>query len=114
MAAGRFARPGADARASSLVQEAAARAKEGDMHAVHFLYVRFADEVCRCVSGIAGDADAEDITQVVFAKLVAPLQSYEPGEVPFPAWIQSVARQVALDEARTRAADFGETSQGPA
>jgi RNA polymerase sigma-70 factor, ECF subfamily len=83
------------------VYQAVARAKEGDMSALHFLYVRFADDVCTYVRSIVRDPHAaEDITQVVFAKLMKAIHKYERRDVPFAAWIIRVARNVALDHIR--------------
>ncbi len=81
-----------------LVTLAVARAKEGDTSALHFLYVRFADDVCAYVNSIVSDLDgSRDITQKVFGNLITAIQSYEPREVPFAAWILRVARNAALD-----------------
>ena len=86
-----------------LVRQAIARAKEGDTSALHFLYVRFADDVCGYVASIVRNVDdAEDITQNVFAKLMTAIQKYEPRDVPFAAWILRVARNAALDHLRAR------------
>jgi RNA polymerase sigma-70 factor (ECF subfamily) len=86
-----------------LVARAVARAKEGDMSALHFLYARFADDVWGYVRSIVrDDHEAEDITQNVFAKLMTAIQRYEQREVPFAAWILRVARNVALDNVRAR------------
>jgi RNA polymerase sigma-70 factor, ECF subfamily len=88
---------------SRLLTQAIARAKEGDMGALHFLYVRFADDVCGYVRSIVRDAhEAEDITQNVFAKLMTAIQKYEQREVPFAAWILRVARNMTLDHMRAR------------
>jgi RNA polymerase sigma-70 factor (ECF subfamily) len=86
-----------------LVNEAVASAKRGDMSAIHFLYLRFADDVCGYVNSIVRDHhDAEDITQNVFAKLATAIQKYEPRQVPFAAWILRVSRNAALDHLRAR------------
>jgi RNA polymerase sigma-70 factor (ECF subfamily) len=86
-----------------LVYQAVARAKEGDSSALHFLYVRFADDVCGYVRSIVRDShEAEDITQNVFAKLMTAIHKYERRDVPFAAWILRVARNVALDHVRAR------------
>lgn len=86
-----------------LVRKAIARAKEGDSEGLHFLYVRYAADVQRYVSSfVRDDHEAEDITQNVFAKLMASIKHYEPGEVPFEAWIMRVARNAALDHMRAR------------
>jgi RNA polymerase sigma-70 factor (ECF subfamily) len=84
-----------------LVDEAVARAKEGDMSALHFLYVRLADDVFAYVQRIVRDPHtAEDITQIVFAKLIDGIHKYERRDVPFAAWVIRVARNVALDHIR--------------
>ena len=86
-----------------LVTRAVARAKAGDMSAIHFLYVRFADDVFGYVSSIVHDShEAEDITQNVFAKLSTAIRKYEPRQVPFTAWILRVARNAAVDHLRAR------------
>ncbi len=86
-----------------LVTDAIARAKEGDMSALHFLYVRYADDVCGYVRSIVHDShEAEDITQNLFAKLMTAIQKYEQREVPFAAWILRVARNMTLDHVRAR------------
>jgi RNA polymerase sigma-70 factor (ECF subfamily) len=86
-----------------LVAKAVVRAKAGDMSALDFLYVRFADDVCGYVLSIVRDHhEAEDITQNVFAKLMTAIQKYEPRDVPFAAWILRVSRNAALDHVRAR------------
>ena len=98
-----FPRPTDRRTDSRLITHATARAKQGDMSALQFLYVRFADDVCGYVRSIVKDSyDAEDITQNVFAKLLTAIQKYEPREVPFAAWILRVARNAALDHLRAR------------
>jgi RNA polymerase sigma-70 factor, ECF subfamily len=86
-----------------VVYQAVTAAKDGDMSGLHFLYVRFADDVCGYVRSIVRDPHtAEDITQNVFAKLMTAIRKYEPRDVPFAAWILRVARNVALDHLRAR------------
>jgi RNA polymerase sigma-70 factor, ECF subfamily len=81
-----------------LVTLAVARAKQGDTNALHFLYVRFADDVCGYVNSIVSSMDdSRDITRSVFGKLITTIESYEPREVPFAAWILRVSRNAALD-----------------
>jgi RNA polymerase sigma-70 factor, ECF subfamily len=88
---------------SELLARAIARAKEGDASALHFLYVRYADDVCGYVQSIVRDPhEAEDITQSLFAKLLGKIQRYEQRQVPFSAWILRVARNAALDHLRAR------------
>lgn len=121
---GRFDRqpPGAG-REDELVTRAIARAKAGDTSALHFLYVRYADDVCHYVRSIVRDPhDAEDVTQNVFARLMSIIGKYERREVPFAAWITRVARNMALDHVRARrqipveevrASDEGHEHGGP-
>jgi RNA polymerase sigma-70 factor (ECF subfamily) len=102
-APGRFSRGHEQGDESALVRRAVARAKAGDTGALHFLYVRFADDVCSYVRGIVRDShEAEDVTQNVFAKLMTAIHRYEEREVPFAAWISTVARNLALDHVRAR------------
>jgi RNA polymerase sigma-70 factor, ECF subfamily len=87
----------------ALLARAIARAKEGDVSALHFLYVRYADDVCGYVNSIVRDRhEAEDVTHNVFAKLTVAISKYEEREVPFAAWILRVARNAALDHVRGR------------
>jgi RNA polymerase sigma-70 factor, ECF subfamily len=100
-ASARFVRSDAREAPDELVYEAVAAAKAGDMSALHFLYVRFADDVCAYVRSIVRDPHAaEDITQNVFAKLMKAIHRYERRSVPFAAWIIRVARNMALDHMR--------------
>jgi RNA polymerase sigma-70 factor (ECF subfamily) len=88
-----------------LVQRAVARAKQGDAEGIHFLYVRFYDDVLRYVNSLVRDYhEAEDITHNVFAKLMTAITKYEERAVPFTAWIMRVARNAALDHLRARRA----------
>jgi RNA polymerase sigma-70 factor (ECF subfamily) len=102
---GRFIRV-ANSRATAtdaLLDSAIARAKQGDMDALHYLYVRYADDVYGFVNSIVRDAHAaEDITQNVFGKLMNAIRRYEQREVPFSAWILRVGRNAALDHMRAR------------
>lgn len=90
---------------NALVSQAVRRAKQGDMDALHFLFVRYADDVLGYVRSFVHDHhEAEDITQNVFAKLMTAIRKYEERDVPFAAWILRVARNAALDQMRVRRA----------
>src|SRR5215471_11991530 len=104
----------------TLDRRAIAAAKEGEWDAIHYLYVRYADDVFAYVRSIVRDHhEAEDITQGVFAKLMTAIQRYEEqSSVPFAGWIMRVARNATLDHLRARrqipveevrAADLGES-----
>lgn len=98
--------PTRPARAGSqLTQDAVGRAKAGDSEGLHFLYVRYSDDVLRYVASFVRDHhEAEDITQNVFAKLMKAIKRYQQQEVPFDAWILRVARNAALDFLRAKRA----------
>jgi RNA polymerase sigma-70 factor (ECF subfamily) len=90
---------------ADLVDRVAARFKEGDTSALHFLYVRCGEDVRRYVQSIVRDHhEAEDVTQSVFLKLMSVISGYEPRGVPFTAWLFRVARNAALDSLRARRA----------
>lgn len=89
--------------AEELLTRAIARAKERDPNALHYIYVRYADDVLGYVQSIVRDSyEAEDITHNVFAKLMTAIVKYERRNVPFSAWILRVARNAALDHMRAR------------
>jgi RNA polymerase sigma-70 factor (ECF subfamily) len=93
----------ADPRPDGRLGIAIASAQAGDMNALHYLYVRYADDVYGYVNSIVGDPhDAEDITQNVFVKLLPAIKRYEQRAVPFAAWLLRVARNAALDHIRAR------------
>ena len=87
-----------------LDRRAIAAAKRGEWDAIHYLYVRYADDVFAYVRSIVRNHhDAEDITQGVFAKLMTAIQRYEErGAIPFAGWIMRVARNATLDHLRAR------------
>jgi RNA polymerase sigma-70 factor (ECF subfamily) len=82
---------------------AIARAKQGDREALRFLYVEYADNVYGYVASIVKDEhEAEDITQLVFAKLMTKLARYQERQVPFTSWLLRLAHNAALDHLRRR------------
>jgi RNA polymerase sigma-70 factor (ECF subfamily) len=86
-----------------LVLDAVTRAKTGDAEALRYLYLRYADNVYGYVCSIVRDEhEAEDVTQMIFAKLISALQRYEPRTVPFSAWILRVAHNASIDHVRAR------------
>jgi RNA polymerase sigma-70 factor (ECF subfamily) len=88
---------------SEVVRRAVIALKRGDRSALHFLYVRYADDVRGFVTSIVRDKhEAEDITHNVFAKLITAIHRYEHRQVPFAAWILRVSRNAALDHLRAR------------
>jgi RNA polymerase sigma-70 factor (ECF subfamily) len=88
---------------AGLVMRAVGRAKGGDESALHFLYLRYREDVRRYVDSIVRDHhDTEDVTQSVFLKLASMIHGYEPRGVPFAAWLIRVARNAAVDCLRAR------------
>jgi RNA polymerase sigma-70 factor (ECF subfamily) len=86
-----------------LVLDAIERAKDGDDDAIRLLYLRYADNVYGYVCSIVRDEhEAEDVTQLIFAKLLTALPRYQPRVVPFSAWILRVAHNAAIDHVRAR------------
>ena len=95
--------PSQNPNSSRLTRQAVASAKAGDPEGIHYLYVRYADDVLRYVTSLVRDrSEAEDITQNVFAKVITAIQKYEERSVPFSAWITRVARNAALDHLRAK------------
>ena len=93
----------ADASDGRLLARAIERAKGGDWSALHFLYVRYADQVHGYVLSIVRDShEAQDVTQNVFAKLMTAIGRYEKRDVAFTAWLLRVARNAAIDHLRQR------------
>jgi len=85
------------------VSRAVARAKQGDREALRFLYIEYADNVYGYVASIVKDEhEAEDVTQLVFAKLMTVLPKYEERHVPFTSWLLRLAHNAALDHLRRR------------
>ncbi len=88
-----------------IVHVAILNAKLGDEDAMRFLYLRYADNVYGYVCSIVRDEhEAEDVTQLIFAKLMTALARYEPRTVPFSAWILRIAHNAAIDHMRARRA----------
>jgi RNA polymerase sigma-70 factor (ECF subfamily) len=80
---------------------AVTRAKAGDPEAIRYLYARYSNNVFGCVRQLLhDDHDAEDITQLVFAKLMVSLPKYDERGAPFFAWLLRVARNAAIDHMR--------------
>lgn len=80
------------------------RAASGDARAFHLLYEAFAPALFRFVLfRVRNPADAEDIVQRVFEKLIEALPRYEQRDgVPFRAWLYRIARNAVIDFERTR------------
>jgi DNA-directed RNA polymerase specialized sigma24 family protein len=81
------------------VDSAVAAAKAGDETALHYLYVRFADDVCAYVRNIVREhGDPENLTQTVFLKLPRAIGRYDSCAQPFERWLLRLARESALEQ----------------
>ena len=79
------------------------RAVAGDTHALHGIYVHFAPRLHRFVLvRVRERADADDLVQRVFLKMIEALPRYEARGVPFAAWVFRLARNTVIDFERTR------------
>jgi hypothetical protein len=80
-------------RESELVSEAISRSRRGDMEAVHFLYVRYASEIQAGIRDlVAGEREAQNVTESMFGQLTELMGGYESREQPFAQWLIGVAR----------------------
>ncbi len=78
-------------------------AKAGDAEAFGALFDAYHDAVYRYVASRVGrPSDAEDLTQVVFVKVLEALPRYEARGVPFGGWLFRLARNTVIDHVRTR------------
>jgi len=78
------------------------RAKEGDADAFGALYDRFVEPLHRFIRfRVGGESDAEDLTQLVFLKMIEALPRYETRGIPFRAWLFRLARNAVIDFHRT-------------
>jgi DNA-directed RNA polymerase specialized sigma24 family protein len=81
------------------VERAVTAVKAGDPSALHYLYVRYADDVCSYVRSIVREhGDAEHVTQSVFQSLPRTIARYESRVLPFERWLLGLARDSAVDQ----------------
>jgi RNA polymerase sigma-70 factor (ECF subfamily) len=99
-------RPAPDQAAQSLaadvtVDDLAAAAARGDVEAVGRLYDALVEPIYRyVVVRVHHREDAEDLTQLVFERIVASLPRYRPRGRPFEAWAFRIARNAVIDHVR--------------
>jgi RNA polymerase sigma-70 factor, ECF subfamily len=85
------------------LNELVGRARAGDGNAVASIYDLYAEGVYRyALVRVREPADAEDLMQRVFLKMIESLPSYEDRGLPFAAWLFRIARNTVIDFARTR------------
>ncbi|HXV37232.1 MAG TPA: sigma-70 family RNA polymerase sigma factor [Myxococcota bacterium] len=89
----RAAAPAIAASAAAPDEELIARIASGDRAAFALLYARYAPRVrCFVDRRVSNRADAEEISQDVFASVFRGLDSFR-GEAPFAAWLFGVTRR---------------------
>jgi RNA polymerase sigma factor (sigma-70 family) len=77
-----------------------ARAQRGDMAAFATLYARFGQPCYGLALRLTGHvAQAEDLVQEVFLKLIETIRSYR-GHAPFGAWLKRMTVNAAIDHLR--------------
>ncbi len=83
------------------VEELVLAAQAGDAAAFGSLYDVYAPRVFRfLLARVREPADAEDLLQQVFTRVVQSLPRYRSRGLPFAAWLFRIARNVAVDFAR--------------
>ncbi|MCV0404115.1 MAG: sigma-70 family RNA polymerase sigma factor [Chloroflexi bacterium] len=93
------ARPPAEATVDELAIAAAA----GEVEAVGRLYDALVDPIYRYVAvRVRHREDAEDLTQLVFERIVTALPRYRVTGRPFAAWAYRIARNAVIDHQRRR------------
>ena len=77
-------------------------AKAGDASAFGELYEQYRDPIYRfCLARTGTAHDAEDLVSDVFVKALQSLDRYQDRGLPFVAFLYRIARNAAIDRART-------------
>lgn len=87
--------------ADASVDEIARAASDGDVEAVGRLYDALVGPIYRYVAvRVRRREDAEDVTHLVFERIVAALPRYRHNGRPFAAWAFRIARNAVIDHQR--------------
>lgn len=87
----------------AVLDRVVAKSVGGDQAAIGELYDEFAERVYRFLLVHAREpADAEDLLQRTFLKVIEGLPRYEARGLPFAAWVFRIARNTVIDHTRTR------------
>ena len=90
-----------DPHADATLDDLAVAATDGDVEAVGRLYDGLVGPVYRYVAvRVRRREDAEDLTQVVFERIVGALPRYRHNGSPFKAWAFRIARNAVIDHQR--------------
>jgi RNA polymerase sigma-70 factor (ECF subfamily) len=91
----------APAAPAATVDELAVSAASGDVESVARLYDVLVGPIYRYVLlRVRRREDAEDLTQLVFERVVGSLPRYRPTGTPFEAWVFRIARNAVIDHVR--------------
>jgi RNA polymerase sigma-70 factor (ECF subfamily) len=83
------------------IDDLAAAAVAGDVEAIGRLYDRLVAPIYRYVAvRVHRREDAEDLTQLVFERIVTSLPRYRSRGRPFEAWVFRIARNAVIDHVR--------------
>jgi RNA polymerase sigma-70 factor (ECF subfamily) len=86
-------------------QDVISRAQNGSPEDIGWLYSCYHQNIYRYLYYRTGDLQAaEDLTANVFLKMIQALPAYRIEATPFIAWLFQIARNVAIDNYRRRAA----------
>ncbi len=86
-----------DTEIAAIVQEA----QNGEAGAFGQLYDIYSDRVFRYVAyRVNSNADAEDITEDVFVRMLEAIRSFKWRDVPFSAWLMRIAHNRVIDHYR--------------
>ena len=99
------------------LDQLALAARDGDREAFAGLYLACAPAVYRyCYARTRNGADADDLLQQTFLRVVESLPRYEDRGVPFRAWLFRICRTVTIDAHRRRRPQLplDETAELPA
>src|SRR2546426_9260778 len=85
------------------IERLVAEARAGDAWAFGLIFDHYHEAVHRFIaSRVQRPSDAEDLTQLVFVKVLEALPRYESRGVPFGGWLFRLARNAVIDFVRTR------------
>ena len=85
-------------------EELVARAQQRDQESLAHLYERYYDRIYRfALARLGAVADAEDLAQETFLRMVDKLETFRWQGVPFAAWLFRIANNRITDLYRSRA-----------
>src|SRR5207253_2062787 len=87
----------------SLLDEAVwvRRAQDGEADALTYLFEANFDRVYRyAYVRLQNHAEAEDVTQQVFERMLESISRYEPRGAPFVSWLFRIAHNLVVDHVR--------------